>query len=71
MLFGFIMELNLKVCIVRCTVIRLIFVRALSDRAISMEEKTMACCVRGYHVYTLYSNGEYGHQIQLDVDPPD
>ena len=28
----------------------------------------MACCVRGYHVYTLYSNGEYGHQIQRDVD---
>ena len=28
----------------------------------------MACCVRGYHVYALYSNGEYGHQIQRD-DP--
>ena len=23
----------------------------------------MACCVRGYHVYMLYSNGEYGHQM--------
>ena len=28
----------------------------------------MACCVRGYHFYTLYSNGEYGHQIQRDVN---
>ena len=46
-------------------------VRALSDHAASMEERAMACCVRGYHVYTLYSNGEYGHQIQRDVDPPD
>ena len=28
-----------------------------------MEERAMACCVRGYHVYTLYSIGEYAHQI--------
>ena len=36
-----------------------------------MEERAMACCVKGYHVYTLYSNGKYGHQIQQDVDPPE
>ena len=44
------------------------YICALSDRAVSMEERAMACCVRGYHVYMLYSNG---HQIQRDVDPPD
>ena len=32
---------------------------ALSDRAVGMEERAMACCLRGYHVYTLYSNEEY------------
>ena len=36
-----------------------------------MEGRALACCVRGYHVYTLYSNEEYGHQIQRDVDPPE
>ena len=49
----------------------IIIVPALSDRVISIEERAMACCVRGYHVYTLYSNGEYGHQILRDVNPSD